>query len=48
MALWIWTSIWSSEMAAQQGDAPDEALELKVHDPDPGVINVRLAGDPGC
>ncbi len=34
--------------AAERGDAPDEALELKVPHDDPNVINVRFAGDPDC
>ena len=34
------------QRAAEQGDAPDEALELKMPNDDPSVINVRFAGDP--
>jgi hypothetical protein len=36
------------ERAAQQRDAPVEALELKLLNDDLHFINVRLAGDPGC
>ncbi len=38
----------ASKGAAQRGDAPDEALALKILHNALGVINVRLAGDPGC
>ena len=37
-----------SERAAEQGDAPVEALELKMLSDDPSVINVRRAGDRRC
>jgi hypothetical protein len=32
----------------EQADAPVEALELKMLHDGPGIINVRLAGDPHC
>jgi hypothetical protein len=34
--------------AAEQGDAPVEALGLKMLYAIPSFINVRLAGDPAC
>ena len=32
----------------KQGDAPDEALELKMLNNNSSFINVRFAGDPDC
>jgi hypothetical protein len=34
--------------AAEQGDAPVEAPELKMLHAGPSVINVRLSGDRRC
>jgi hypothetical protein len=38
----------TSDVAAEQGDAPAEALVLKILNDVLSVIKVRLAGDPGC
>ena len=37
-----------SAHVVEQGDAPDEALGLKVPEDDLSVINVRFAGDRHC
>jgi hypothetical protein len=35
-------------LAAEQGVAPVEALELKILHDGLSVVNVRFAGDPDC
>jgi hypothetical protein len=36
------------QQAAEQRDAPDEALGLRMAQNGPGVVNVRFAGDRDC